>query len=50
MSDVFRQRLYRHGQPIHQRVEGALLNAGIVLVTLLVVLILFFGVFASRAS
>ncbi len=50
MSDVLHHRVHRHGDLLPQRIEGALLNAGVVLFTLLAVMILFFGVFAFRAN
>jgi hypothetical protein len=50
MTEVLRHRPLRHADPLQHRPEGALLNAATVLLTLLTVMILFFGVFAFRAS
>jgi hypothetical protein len=43
-------RLHRRGELMHQTVEGAILNAGAVIVTVFTIVILFFGIFAFRAS
>lgn len=43
-------RVHRRGELIHTTVESAFLTASSLLLTILVLLILFFGLFLSRAT
>lgn len=43
-------RIHGHAEPDHVPVESALLTAGVLILTLLTIVILFFIVFAIRAS
>ncbi len=45
-----RNRIHRRGDLIHNSVENAFLTASATLFTLLTLLIIYFGVFLSRAS
>ena len=45
-----RNRIHRRGDLIHNNVENAFLTASATLFTLLTLLIIYFGVFLSRAS
>jgi len=50
MQGVLRHRIHQRGELIHNTVESAFLTAGSLLITLLTILVLFFGVFLSRAT
>lgn len=50
MLDTFHSRPFGRGEPIHVSVKSALLTAGALILTLLAILILIFGIFASRAT
>jgi hypothetical protein len=50
MHDAFRHRAHHRGELIHTTLTGAFLTSGALLLSLIIVLILYFGVFLSNAG
>jgi hypothetical protein len=50
MLDAFHSRMYGRGQQSHCTVDSALLTAAVLILTLLTIVILFFGVFVTPAT
>ena len=50
MSGAIRHRIHQQEELIHNALYRAFLAAGSLLLTLIVILLLFFGVFAMRAT
>ena len=50
MRGVFHGRIHGRAEQIHWTAESALLTAGALILTLLIIVILFFGVLVTRAS
>jgi hypothetical protein len=50
MHSAIRHQIHRQEELLHNAFYSALLSAGSLLLTLLVILVLFFGVFAMRAT
>jgi hypothetical protein len=50
MPGVFHGRIHGPGGQIHRTAESALLAAGALILTLLIIVILFLGVFVNRAN
>jgi hypothetical protein len=49
MHDAFHNRIHHRGELIHTTLTGAFLTSGALLLSLVTILILYFGVFLSRA-
>jgi hypothetical protein len=49
MLRAFHHRIHGRGEPIHPTAESALWAAGALIATLLAIVILFLGVFVTRA-
>jgi hypothetical protein len=47
MSGGFRNRVHRHGELLHNTVEGAILNSGMLIGILAVLLVLYFGAYLT---
>ena len=50
MHDAFRNRIHHRGELFHTTLTGAFLTSGALLFSLITILILYFGIFLSKAQ